>query len=346
VFTSGIFSHGGISFTISNNILDYYGQRFDRDDIKALTRYNFLRTTINLLMGNWKEQCYDESFVNRGLLAGEMFNLVTYIAFHAQIYIERGDRKSEKLIDKLSEASELYENDYGRLVCFSHGALNFLKIRALKKALSASDAGIGFVLKDLGNRPGLLMVYSLKIRTQILLGDVNGAEETLRIASELISKDTFVPYFQSFYLTSQLMFNLYNLEEAINRKDQGKNALWSKRVLKSGKQAVRVSKWAVFECTETFRMMGVYYWLMGKQKKAIKWWRRSIRKGEKLGARLELSRTYLEVARRLLESKEKNNTLDGISAEGYLKMARKLFKEMDLKWDLKVLEKVPIERGK
>jgi hypothetical protein len=86
--------------------------------------------------------------------------------------------------------------------------------------------------------------------------------------------------------------------------------------------------------------MGEYYWLVGKQRKAIKWFDRSIKEGERLGARPDLSRTYMEVGKRLLEPQSKYKELNGISASEYLNKAETLFREMDLQWDLEQLEQI------
>ena len=86
--------------------------------------------------------------------------------------------------------------------------------------------------------------------------------------------------------------------------------------------------------------MGIYYWLIKKQKKALKWWSKSIAEGERLGARPELSRTYMEVGKRLFEPKSKFKELNGIKAEGYLEKARSMFEDMDLQWDLNELDKI------
>ena len=87
-------------------------------------------------------------------------------------------------------------------------------------------------------------------------------------------------------------------------------------------------------------MVGQYYWLISKQKKAVQCWKRAIEEGERLGARPDLARTYMEIGKRLLEEKSKYKELNGISAEEYLEKARNMFEEMDLQWDLDELEKV------
>jgi hypothetical protein len=86
--------------------------------------------------------------------------------------------------------------------------------------------------------------------------------------------------------------------------------------------------------------MGRYFWLTGKQEKALKWWDKAIREGEKLNAWPDLSRTYFEVAKRLLEPQSKYKNLNGTDAKRYLEKARKLFEEMGLKRDMDDLERI------
>ena len=58
-----------------------------------------------------------------------------------------------------------------------------------------------------------------------------------------------------------------------------------------------------------------------------------------LGARLELSRTYFQVGKRLLEPGSKYKKLNGIKGEEYLNKARALFDKMNLQWDLDELDR-------
>ena len=86
--------------------------------------------------------------------------------------------------------------------------------------------------------------------------------------------------------------------------------------------------------------MGLYYWIIGKQNKAVKWWKKAIEEGERLGARPDLARTYMEIGKYFLEEKSKYNELNGITAEQYLEKARKMFIEMDLQRDLDELDRI------
>jgi len=135
-------------------------------------------------------------------------------------------------------------------------------------------------------------------------------------------------------------FDIQRLEEGMIDGNKTQLAQYRKKALKSGRRAVSISRKAIGERTEILKMMGTYYWLIGRQKKARKWWKQGIAVGEYLGARLELSRTYMEVGRRLLDPKSKYKELNGISAQEYLQKARTMLQEMDLLWDLDELERI------
>ena len=89
--------------------------------------------------------------------------------------------------------------------------------------------------------------------------------------------------------------------------------------------------------------MGTYHWLINNQKKALKWWDKSIKEGEKLGAKTELSRAYFEVGKYLHSPQSKYKELNGITAKEYLDKARTMFEEMNFAWDLNELEKLSVE---
>ncbi|MGB2928588.1 MAG: hypothetical protein WBB70_06710, partial [Desulfobacterales bacterium] len=142
----------------------------------------------------------------------------------------------------------------------------------------------------------------------------------------------------SSYLISQFLLNLCNLEIAIDSSDKSKIKQFRKKAYQFGKAALKNSKKFAAERTTTPRLMGVYFWLIGKPEKAIKWWKRSIMNGEELDARPELSRTYMEVGKRMLDAKSSINQLNGMSAEEYLGKARSLFEELGMENDLNELD--------
>ena len=130
------------------------------------------------------------------------------------------------------------------------------------------------------------------------------------------------------------------MEKAKKSDSKTKYVEHRKKALKSCKKLLKLTRKVAQQRTEAYKLMGVFYWLIKKQKKALKWWNKSIKEGERLYARLALSRTYFEVGKRMFETQSKYKTLNGITAEEYIDKARNMFEEMDLQWDLDELAKL------
>ena len=136
-------------------------------------------------------------------------------------------------------------------------------------------------------------------------------------------------------------YSLAGLKAAIASNDKKDISKYKEAALVNGKIAAKYSRRRVAtDRTEAYKFMGIYYWLIKKQKKAIRWFQNSIREGERISAKLELSRAYFEVGKRLLEQKSENNELNGKKANAYLEKARVMFEELDLKWDLEELDRI------
>ncbi|MCP4726357.1 MAG: hypothetical protein GY863_15035 [bacterium] len=222
---------------------------------------------------------------------------------------------------------------------YYYNAILLKKYRKLHDALIEVNEGINYINKT-ALTIWLIFMYSIKAEIQVIRGDIQGAGNALQNADEIKNKINPVPMTHSTYLLSQSILSLHHLEESIKKGNASEIIKYKKNTLKTGKKAVKNSKKYAPDRVEVNKLMGVCYWLVNKQKKALKWWDKSIKEGERLGARLELSRTYFEVSKRLLESKSKYSELSGIAAEEYLDKAKTMFEEMDLQWDLDELAKV------
>jgi tetratricopeptide (TPR) repeat protein len=268
-----------------------------------------------------------------------------YIGWNFLLYTARGNFSSGQWsVHKLSDIGETYENELAKAYKFLQNTYLLMKYRRLNDGLGEVDTGIQFISKT-GFRVWLIHLYSVKARIQLMLGDVTGAMDSLGRAENIKSEVTGVPTIEGSFASMRFILDLYQLEEAINKADKTASSLNRANALRAGNEALKVaSKFAVIK-TETLKLMGVYYWVVGKQRKAMRWWRKAIHEGQRLNDRLELSRTYYEVGKRLLDPKSKYKELDGIKAEEYLKKAKTMFVEMDLQWDLDELEKLKIQLG-
>ena len=145
--------------------------------------------------------------------------------------------------------------------------------------------------------------------------EITGAKDSLKLAEQIKRKRSFwVPWHLRSSLIAQFMLDLQMLEDAIGGDSRSLVSEYTKAALKSGKAAVKNSGKFAAHRTWNYQLMGKYYWLIGNQRKALKWFDKSIKEGERLGARPDLSRTYMEVGRRLLESKSKYKEFNGVTA--------------------------------
>ena len=338
---SSLFSFTGLSFKLSRKILDSAKDKVDKNDMRQLILCDLLETAHNFYEGNWKTiQEYDDDLVRENLSMGNIWDVAQHLYWHGFTYICQGylDR-ARSMINKLNEIGEVYHNDNSMLFKYLLNTNLLTECREFHDAMIETEKAIDFVQRSDSN-VSLINMYAYKALLNLLTGDANEAERSLKDAYRIISEGYVFPLFSSNFYRTQFEYYLYRLEESLKSGTKSGSFEHRSKAIKSGKRLVKISQKAARHRTESYKLMGVYYWLIGKQKKAVKWWNKSINEGRNADARLGLSRTYFQVGKRLLEAQSEYETLNGIGAEGYLEKARVLFKEMNLQWDLDELEKV------
>jgi len=192
-----------------------------------------------------------------------------------------------------------------------------------------------------GLKPRKLQGLGLKATTEALLGHVEVAQIAVSEGELVLAEHGRVANaYLTAFLLGRLLTHIQLLGDAMQSNNRSGIQQYQKIAYRAAKLAVRASKKFAVYRTWILRLMGYYDWLVGNQRKAMKWYDGSIKEGERLGARLDLSRTYFEVGKHLLESESKYKQLNGIDATGYLEKAEKLFKKMGLEHDLDELERV------
>ena len=343
---SVLFSWPGVSFTLSGKVLKFVKDKIDMSDEKSVLIYKLSDSVFSFLSGDWldKNEC-DHNLINWHLRMGEFFYPIQYIWWNNVLFIPQGNfSTSQWAVQKLSEINETYDNDLAKVMKFVFNTYLLTRCRKFQETMNEAETGIQFT-SNTGFLAHLLYLYTFKIRAQFMLGDVSGSQETLELAERIKSQTTNVPLGIGEFLLTKFILELFQLEEAIKSNDKPAFVIHSTNSYKTGTKALKISEKAVHMKTEVLKQMGVYFWVIGKQRKAMKWWRRAINEGQRLNDRLELSRTYFEVGKRLLEPKSKYKELDGIKAEDYIEKARTMFVEMDLQWDLDELEKLRLQMG-
>jgi serine/threonine protein kinase/tetratricopeptide (TPR) repeat protein len=334
------FSWTGMSFPLARKILDFIGEKIDKEDIQSVIYYQTDDQTLNFFVGEWERQKYDDSLVDLGIRVAEIFSISNYTIFHGRTFLEQGKFKEAiYTADRLQEMGTLFEHDYPMALKHFLKTKLLFKYRQLPEAVKESDIGIAFTRKiRLGTL--LLGLLSLKARIMILLGDIEAAETLAREAEQVMEEMNVTPCYLSEYLLSKLSLQMFHLEEAVKSGDKKGMEKWGKVSLRTAKKAVKNSYKVASDQVEAFRLLGQCYWLSGRQKSALSCWLESIKKGEDFGAKLELCRTHMTLARSLGEPICQITELDRMSSTDFLKKADTAMTEMDLQWDLDELQRL------
>lgn len=335
VGASSLFSFSGISFRLSRKILDSTRKWISKENPKIRIEYDLVETIHNYLSGHWDKLVWcDDDLVNKSLSVGDTYSASMNLFWHGIPTIYQGRFKdTESSIKKLNRIFEDYGNDLTIMLKQLLNTSWLMESRKLYEASNEIEKGIELAQKT-NNGIFLIHLLSCKAQIQLLNRNVKEARKYLKQAAEINHHIEPIPWQLSNFLKTKLEFDLCELEESI-RKGNGNNiSEYQKKALKSSKELLKQSRKVSQHRTESFRLMGVYFWLTKNQRKALLWWNRTIKEGERLGAQLELSRTYFEVGKRLLGPESRFKTLNGKKAEEYLELAKARFAKLGLKWDL------------
>jgi len=338
---SSILSFSGISFKLSKRILDSAKDKVNKNNVSVFTFYDFLETIHNYFLGDWKAiNEYDDDLVTNNLNMGKVWDASQHLYWHGLVKIYQGSLGvARSIANRLMGVNETYGNDFTLLLTFELNINLLIECRKLNEALFEIKKAITFVQKSIFN-VYLSDMYSYKASIHYYIGEMDEADKCLQQADRLRFEVKAAPIELVGFCKIQLEFYLHRLKESLKEGNRSESFEYRKRVVKSYKMMSKFSKKAVQHRIELYNLIGKYYWIIKKQKKALRWWRKAIEEGEQRGARLELSRAYFEIGKRLLEPESKYKILNGTTAEEYLGKAKVLFEEMDLQWDLDELSRL------
>jgi class 3 adenylate cyclase/tetratricopeptide (TPR) repeat protein len=335
-----LFSFAGVFLKVAKKILDYPSIRMTELEEKDKIGYSFSKLLHGVVSGDWDQDAgYDRQAVEAALKFGQIWNIATYFLWCGILQSERGlFEELEKSLDKLEEIGSLYEYDFARARASLIRMRHLVKQRKIKEAQREMDKAMSKHIAAIGHSH-ILFILGLKAYAKVLEKDSEGAEKSLTEAKEFIAQEKrTTPHHMSNFAISQFMYDLFMLEASLNSGARDRVKLYKKSASRSGKEATRNARNYAPNKTEVYRLRGVYNWLINKQHKAVFWWRKSIKIGEELGAKVELARTFGEIGRRLKEKKSRFQALEGASPETYLEKAKTLFEHLDLKWDMEQID--------
>lgn len=335
---SALFSFGGISFKLSRKILDVIRDKVEKEDVRDYTMFELCETFYNFLKGNWEElRDYSNDLVDRNCKIGEIWDATIHLYWHALGNIWQGSfDKAKSVIDKLNGLFDVYHNDLSKIFAYELRTYLLIESQKLNDALIESDQGIEFGEKA---HSAFWDLHTCQAWIYLLMGDIEKSERCFQRAEKIRRQIQAAPFQLSNLYRIQLEIDLYRLREwkGGNRVKAHES---QRKAIRSAKQLLGVTRKVAQHRTDSYRLMGAYYWMINKQGKALRWWHRAVQEGERLGAFPQVARTYFEVGKRLLGPESKYRDLDGLGAREYLEKARAKFKEMKMESSLEEIDRV------
>ncbi|MBP7736151.1 MAG: AAA family ATPase [Spirochaetes bacterium] len=348
---SVLFSYTGISFSVSKMSLKLAEKNINPDNTISILYYTLSSTIFNVLSGNWIDLPATDDLVKNGNDIGEYINTASLLFFESLLNAERGNFSCcDSKITKLEEIYLQYSLNSAKDDLFWIKS-KLLQIKNKTGDCAIINEGINHIRKHGSEMNFLISLYSAQSYTSLLNGKLLDAQRHITEADSIYNEYETVPiitsdYFITKLIIAQQLMEHYNIVGDIDsfRKEKQMASRFLKIMIRHARKNALCR-------TRAYRVIGTHFWLLCKKKKSIRWWKKTIYEGERLGARPELSRTYFEVGKRLLEKPltEKHARLQpkarvlakkiiGLTPEECLERARTMFQEMDLQWDLEQLE--------
>jgi tetratricopeptide (TPR) repeat protein len=274
------------------------------------------------------------------LTSGLLYYVIVYLYCFCSIKIAQGQfSDAEKLIQQNLLISDQYDYDMSRVMYYSLTIEYSMVCKKYFEAQLTANELIHF-----SSKRGLeqeLLGYGFRALSEVMVKDIETTRVSLEHFNVILAKRGLCPpwYIAAGFL-AQFMLDVVLLEDSIGSENKISISKHRRNAFRNGKRSLRLSKKFPLHRTETCRLIGRYYWLIGKQKKALRWYSKSSEEGQRLDARPERARTYFELGKRLRDPGSKYRSFNGLDAGGYLEKARSLFEQMGLEKDLEELEKL------
>lgn len=350
---SSLMTFSGISASVAKRFLDRAAAAADPSDPKSYLVYRYSYYLYHYHVGSWSiDLDFDENLFHKGIELGEFYPACYYISFIGNIAVARGDFEFElSLSDLLSDVAEAYDYDYVLLNYYNTLVYYHCNRREVQEFMRAAEVSLEIQRRN-GLASWMVGGEGLLARAYLMAGDEARAEEALRRAEGNLAKlgrissmFTMNPYL------GRLQLEVVRLEHLLSVKPDAARLAEVKRVRKLARRASHlvISQFRGLQefKPEGYRLTGTMFWLEGKKSHAIQYWRKSIRAASTMPKKQELGRTYLEIGKRLLEPGGLSiGSIDGLDGDKYLKKARDIFREMNLKFDEADIERTYPEKGR
>ncbi len=291
-----IFAFAGVSFDASRRLATVAHELAAGAGPPERLYEQAMRFVYRVLEGDWSaEHEIDPALVSETVELGHLYAPVTYLGLLAEKRVHQGDFAGlDQVRSQIEEIWEVYRYDLAKT--------NLLWLRAIVPLAHGrlEEARRGAIEYYEENPEDLLHLLGLGLRAQIeiLLGELDDAEETLAEAAGIEARSKPVPPFHaSRYLGARLLLDIERLKAA--EGDQSAARRSARRRIKA--VIANTGKMA-FGRVEMLALAGRFEWLEGRYKRSLAHFEQSISAAEELGAIPARAQIFGELADLLAEA--------------------------------------------
>jgi class 3 adenylate cyclase len=293
-----LFSHSGISLSLIRRVLEKLSRVVGPNLPGTWIRYLMAKSMLCYNCGEWNErELFRDSLIEKQSEQGNAFDAATLLLYSGFACIESGDWETyldaQHMLEMVSDRFSSY---------FARVQLNFMIVRYYIKRRMVEEATDAI--------PGLLELFShveiflfwghaWATRVDLLRGDFESAAAHLNRIPNAIVESPTGPYESSFFRWAYAALAVEKARRAAEKGNLDRqtrheclDALW--RNLKNARKFAP-------DRTEALKFVGSYWWHAGSRRRALAYWKRSIREGERLGAKVELAHTFTDAGKLLGE---------------------------------------------
>ncbi|MBW2282690.1 MAG: hypothetical protein JRG82_18285, partial [Deltaproteobacteria bacterium] len=329
----GIFSFGGVSFSIGQRFLDVARRAAEANaGHEPDVLFRFMAYLHYFLSGDWSpEHEIPDEVLDESLRKGRLMEVTMYSEVVADKLLRQGRFESvgpwQERIERVWDTFEYLPARVGRYLLqmqVAH-ARRSADTPALAEAFAEEVGGEGLHLFALG--------HEADVRTA--RGELEEAAAAIAKGEEILARPgRRLPYHLSAFTTARFRYDVARLEAAAG----GERAKREAAARKSASHATRAAKGAVFREAELARLQGRLAWLRGRHDEALREWGRSLDAAESLDLAPDAARTAAELAVRLRDPGAPKHEFRGRPPEDWAECAMSAFAGLSLDYDRAALE--------
>jgi class 3 adenylate cyclase len=319
----------GLSFALSKRFLAIASTLVQEGNPRDQFGYRSWKFVLHFLEGDWSdEHLVPEPLIDEALRWGQFWDVNTYRGLLCERHIHQGRFDAARAeMARIVELADVYGYDFARTNQYLLPTLLMLQQRDLAGALPMVERYYLERREELLN----LLALGIKAKIQVLADDQTAAVDTLAAADVLLHRAGQAPAFHASMLAqAHLLHDLAALEQL---RREGRTRLprpLVRRARQHARRAVRLSASVARERPEAYRLTGTLAWLLGRGRRALRWWEKSLEAGRALGALPEVARTSLELGSRLVDAGQEAQVVAGQSAAAHHAEAGRIFVDLGL----------------